>query len=460
MRYKDFKIAEANIPDNERNEKYIPAINDALSSNKPLSIEPKGGEFKNQVLPFVPNQGQQIKTLSDPLTGIVKLPSGEEKEYTMAAYNLHKSAEIKAAQSGKAPEERIANKGEIVEGIYGAATMARLVNRPNADITPQDVYNVIARLPDTPQGGSVVINAEESNSDITDNFELVVKLKPQPYADLKNTSKIESMMGKTVRSVVAFVNNETIPRYAKLFAENQRPDSVDIISDGISDETGTKTDVKLIYKDENGQPVRDLIKYGQSVKVGAVKQFGQVGGGKASDSLERRFEKLEYMWEKFGIDVTPLKDMFVRSNRIEDAYEKVYDEAALMLKKELASSNNDNEKAWLKKFINGVKFFATLNDDNVNLIQFDNNGYFVLDFKRLDKLLDMGLDFDVMVQKGAVKNDPSIKLPKISIVDNKTGKKFLTWRMYRDGKGYIRNYIEKEDGLKQITMARKGKAAK
>lgn len=447
MRYTEIKEASLS---GKTDVKYMDTVNAMIDQGAEFLIGASGDKGT-----FIANKGQKVTDRSAPIQGTIDGEPG-----TVRFVDIYKSADMKAAATGKAPQERIANKGEIVEGIYGAATMARLVNRPNDDITPQDVYNIIARLPDTPQGGSVVINAEEANSDITDNFELIVKLKPQPYADLKNTKKIDAMMGNIVRSVVAFVNNETIPRYAKLFAENQRPDSVDIISDGISDETGTKTDVQLIYKDENGQPIRELIKYGQSVKVGAVKQFGQVGGGKASDTLEKRFEKLEFMWDKFGVDVSPLKDMFTKSSRIEDAYEKVYDEAAKILKQDLAGINVDKEKAFLEKFINGIKFFATLNDDNVNLIQFDEKGYFVLDFSRLNKLFDMGMDFDVIVQKGVAKSDPSIKLPKITVIDAKTKTPFFSIRMYRAGTGYIRNYIEKEAGLKQITMARKGKAAK
>ena len=446
MRYTEIKEASLS---SKTDVKYMDVVNAMINQGAKFSLGKSGDQGT-----FIANKGQTVTDRTAPIQGTIDGQPG-----TARFVDIYKSAEIKASQSGKAPQERIANKGEIVEGIYGAATMARLVNRPNQDITPQDVYNMIARLPDVPQGGSVSINAQESNSDITDNFELVIKLKPQPYADLKNTKKIEAMMGNVVRSVVAFVNNETIPRYAKLFAENGRPDSVDVISDGISDETGTKTDVKLIYKDENGQPVRELIKYGQSVKVGAVKQFGQVGGGRASDTLEKRFEKLEYMWEKFGVDVTPLKDMFVKSNRIEDAYEKVYDQAAEILKQELAGANADSEKAFLKKFINGVKFFATLNDDNVNLIQFDEKGYFVLDFSKLNKLFDMGMDLGVVIQKGKAKSDPSILLPKITIIDNKTKTPFMSIRMYRSSTGYIRNYIEKEKGLKHLTKVR-GKSNK
>lgn len=445
MRYSDLKIIEmAALTGGSKDDKYLPTVQDMIDSGAEFFIGTDGSQGT-----FIADKGQKITSRAQMIKG--KL-DGEPAEVKVS--NIYKSADMKAAQSGKAPTERIANKGEIVEGIYGAATMARLVNRPNESITPQQVYDIIAKLPDTPQGGSVTINAQESNNDITDNFELIVKLKPQPYADLKNTKKIDAMMGNIVRSVVAFVNNETIPRYAKLFAENGRPDSVDIISDGISDETGTKTDVKLVYKDENGNPVRELIKYGQSVKVGAVKQFGQVGGGRASDSLEKRFEKLEFMWEKFGIDVTPLKDTFVNSNRIEDAYVKVYDQAADIIQKQLAGANQDNEKEFLKKFVNGIKFFATLNDDNVNLIQFDEKGYFVLDFSKLNKLFDMGMDLGVIVQKGKVKSDPSIELPKITIIDNKTKTKFMSIRMYRSGTGYIRNYIEKEDGLKSLTKVR------
>ena len=404
MRYVDIKEAALS---NKSDEKYLPIVQQMLDKGAEFLIGKNGDQGS-----FIANKGQKITARNQMLQGTIE---GEPAEVKVGT--IYKSAEMKAALSGKAPQESIANKGEIVEGIYGAATMARLINRPNESITPQQVYDIIARLPDTPQGGSVTINAQESNNDVTDNFELIVKLKPQPYADLKNTKKIDAKMGNIVRSVVAFVNNETIPRYAKLFAENGRPDSVDIISDGISDETGTKTDVKLVYKDENGNPVRELIKYGQSVKVGAVKQFGQVGGGRASDSLEKRFEKLEFMWEKFGIDVTPLKDTFVNSNRIEDAYVKVYDQAADIIQKQLAGANQDNEKEFLKKFVNGIKFFATLNDDNVNLIQFDEKGYFVLDFSRLNKLFDMGMDLGVIVQRGKVKSDPSIELPKITIID-------------------------------------------
>jgi len=446
MRYTEIKEASLS---GKTDVKYMDAVNAMIDQGAEFLIGKNGDQGT-----FIADKGQKVTDRTAPIQGTIDGTPG-----SVRFVDIYKSSDMKAQHTGVAPQERIANKGEIVEGIYGAATMARLVSRPNQDITPQDVYNMISRLPDTPQGGSVTINAQESNSDITDNFELVIKLKPQPYADLKNTKKIDAMMGNIVRSVVAFVNNETIPRYAKLFAENGRPDSVDVVSDGISDETGTKTDVKLIYKDENGQPVRELIKYGQSVKVGAVKQFGQVGGGRASDTLEKRFEKLEFMWEKLGIDVTPLKDMFVNSNRIEDAYEKVYDAAADTLRDQLAGANADDEKAFLQKFINGIKFFATLNDDNVNLIQFDEKGYFVLDFSKLDKLFDMGMDLGVVVQKGAAKSDPSIKLPKITIIDNKTKTPFMSIRMYRAGTGYIRNYIEKEKGLKALTKVR-GKSNK
>ena len=446
MRYVDIKEAALS---NKSDEKYLPIVQQMIDKGAEFLVGKDGDQGS-----FIANKGQKATARNQMLQGTIE---GEPAEIKVG--NFYKSAEMKAALSGKAPQERIANKGEIVEGIYGAATMARLITRPNADITPQDVYKVIAGLPNVPQGGSYSVNAKENNNDISDNFELIVKLKAQPYADLKNTKKIDAMMGNIVRSVIAFVNNETIPRYAKLFSENGRPDSVDIISDGISDETGTKTDVKLVYKDENGQPVRELLKYGQSVKVGAVKQFGQVGGGATRDTLEKRFEKLEFMWEKFGVDVSPLKRTFSTANRIEDAYEAAYDAAAKTLADKLAVANDEQEKLFLKKFINGIKYFATLNDDDVNLIQFDEKGYFVLDFKRLDKLLDMGMDLGVSVQKGTAKSDSTIKLPKITIKDNETGTPFMSIRMYRTSSGYIRNYIEKEEGLKALTKVR-GKSNK
>lgn len=440
MRYNEIKEASLS---GKTDVKYLDTVNDLVSQRKTFYIGKNGDQGE-----FVPDSGQKFADRTTPIKGTI---NGEPAQVRFV--DIYKSADIKAAATGKAASEKIANKGEIVEGIYGAATMARLIKRPNESITPDDVYAIINELPNMPQGGSVKKSANEVTSDISDNFELIVKLKPQPYADLKNTAKIKAMMGGIVKSVVNFVNNETIPRYAKLFSENGRPDTVSVVSDGISDETGTKTDVRLIYTDAEGKVHRDLVKYGQSVKVGSVKQFGQVGGGAASDSLETRFSKLELLWDKFGIDIGDLKTRFTQSNRIEDAYEYVYDQAAARLKDELAGSNENKESEFLKKMVQGIKFFATLNDDNVNLIQFTEKGYYVLDFKKLDRLFKQGLDLDVIVQKGKVKGS-DINLPKVTIIDKNTGTPFLSIRMYRAGTGYIRNYIEKEKGMVAMTKVR------
>lgn len=348
-------------------------------------------------------------------------------------------------------EGKVSNKGEVIEGILGAATMARLLQRPGQSISPEDVHSVIKALPNTKDGGKITRTVPEGES-ITDSISLTVKLKPATYSDFKNEQKWPILTGYT-NSVVAYVN-DAVNRYATFFETNGRPDRIDVVSDGVSDETGTKTDVYMIYIDANGE--RRLQHFDLSAKSGTTKQIGQVGGGRQTAALEERFQLLKDMWLRFGVDVGIMEKEFISSNSIEEGYAKVYSLAAKILQEKLAGAREDVELNFLKTLVNGIKYFATLNDDRIKLVQFTKTGFYVLDFKKLDRLYDnQEIDLTAEYVVGGAESGDS--LPKVVILDKASGDKFLSIRMYRTAGGYIRNYIEKEKGLVKLTKVRGNK---
>ena len=446
MRYADFKITEmamvassspASIPT------YIDGINNILKQPDAKLKMGKTGDYF-----FTPNPGQQIKDITDTIQGTGQDHLGKDVT-AIVAKNIFKSPDVKGGESGK-KEDYFGNKGEVAEGVLGCATMAKLIKRPGADISSADILNIIGQLPDN---GELVKTAAETESNITDKFNLVVKLKPDAFKSLRNTELLSKKMSKEINSIKDYIN-DAVRRYSKMFEINGRPDAVDIISDGISNEVGTKTDVELVYNNEKGKRVVKNIDL--SVKTGTTKQMGQVGSGGARMTTDQRFDILKNMWTRFGVDIDSVKGKFVKAKNIEDAYDVAYIEANRQIQQELAGSSEDEEKRFLKQMVDGIKYFATLNDDKVRLVQFTQKGYYVLDFKRLNKLFDQNkLNLTSRLVYG--KSGDGVRLPKVIIYDNETNKDLLTIRMFRNAAGYIRNYIEKEALMVQLTKVRGNK---
>ena len=170
-------------------------------------------------------------------------------------------------------------------------------------------------------------------------------------------------------------------------------------------------------------------------------------------TMDARFDILDNMWKRFGVDISGVKAEFTKATNIEDAYDIAYINANQQLQQDLAGSAEDEEKRFLKQMVDGIKYFATLNDDRVRLVQFGQRGYYVLDFKRLDKLYDRN-DINLTSRLVYGKTSDGIKIPKVIIYDNETNTDLLTIRMFRNAAGYVRNYIEKEALMVKLTKVR------
>ncbi len=377
-----------------------------------------------------------------------KISFGQFQKTTELGGQTAAAGEVKTA---------IANRGNVMEGVLGAATTARLMKRPGTDISVAEVINVINSLPNTPQGGVKQFKAASDN-DITDTFELTVRLDAAHYADFVNVELLQSdvKMKKYLVQVVNYCNEAaTVERYASFFENNDRPDVVQIIADGISDNTGRKTDIFMIYIDNNGD--RKVKHFDISLKAGTTPQFGQAGGGSSiAPPSDENFTKLEDMFDVFGVDISPIKKSYIDSSSFAEAYTKAYAYAAKAINDVLAGKDADLEMKFMQKFINGIKYHGTLNDDSVKLLQFEENKFYLLDFSKLDRLFDKG-NIDLAAKYDMQGNG----LPVLQVYNKALTKQnvFMSIRPKPEaGKTKtIRNLIQKGPELKRLTTVRSAK---
>jgi hypothetical protein len=413
-------------------EKYIPAINALLQKdgiNMPL--EKTAGVYIN----FYPEPGQQVSELTDLING--KLDDGTI--VSKPAKHLYKSKDIHNLTTGKAEGTKVINRGELAEGYHAAAAFARLIKRPVQPIALDDITKIISRLKN---GKTLVLNKQETDNKIADEFHLTVSLKPAQWDAFKDPETVPRM-GQILNSIITDANTETA-RFAQRFATNQRFDVVRVIGDGVSEETTRKTDVSF----ENHAEQKFA---GFSLKVDN-KQVHQVGGGAITATLEQRFNILSH--KLFGVDgkfplanISSSKAEFLNAPNIVESQKVAYNAAVNSLNQNLQSDNQ--EKYFIRSLVSAMKYWIGRTDPNIKVKQFTNKGTLILDPQKIDGLIDNDqLDLQAIYTEG------SSGLPKIIIKDVVSNKNLVSFRTKREGEKYLRNYIEKEELWVELTVVK------
>jgi len=253
------------------------------------------------------------------------------------------------------------------------------------------------------------------------------------------------LLASEFSSAAAYVNSSDAERYSKYFYINGRSDQIVIMADGVTGEKEQKTDVWVYVTDEDGNPRK--LRLNTSLKVGGVKQFGQVGGDK--DDTQQT------LWNYFGINVRPALADFkskMKSEGPRAALGQVYEYATDQLNQELEKSKPKDKAKILDSIATGITHFATLGDPNVELVDFSDGGFKILRFNKLvDRLKDTDLEATYVTDK---------TWPEVVIHERSNPKnKLLTIRMKVENKPnggiYVRNYIEKGPLLEKLTEYRK-----
>jgi len=360
-------------------------------------------------------------------------------------FNVYTGADKAAAD----PEDvgKIGNRGETSEGILGAAMFAKFTKRESGEdigtVTAEDISGVLDSLKKTGQD-QYEVEVDDYDNEHADRVTFVLRLKSGPYQDLMDPAK-RSLLADEYASAAAYVNSSDAERYSRYFYINGRADQIVIMADGVTGEKTQKTDVWVYVTDEDGNPRK--LRLNTSLKVGGVKQFGQVGG----DSEQTQ----QTLWKYFGVDVEPALAEFkknIRGGNAKAALASVYQYAAQQIDSELQNADADVKAKMIDGIAQGITHFATLGDPRVELVDFSKGGFKILRFNNLVEKLK-GVDL-------AATYVDTLAQPQVDIHERGNPKnRLLQIRMKIENKPkggvYTRNYIEKGPLLEKLTEYKK-----
>jgi len=282
---------------------------------------------------------------------------------------------------------------------------------------------------------------------------LVLKMKKGPDRDLFDKNK-RPLLEDEFNSVVKFANGPYAKKYSSFFARNGKADTVKVISDGVSAETTTKTDVYVQMPSEidNREGSKNfgkprVLKFEVSLKSGAVRQIGQIGG---SD-----FDKQIELWELFGVDVKDLQKEYESKDTEKEKLSITYEAVAQRLGDSLMGDKDSTERKVLRKVEDAIKYFATRRDPKVRVVKFSKGDYKMLDVTRIDnKILDQ-IDLTTVLTTG------SSGLPTVIVKDKEMKDTNYVVRIRvkteKNDKGqlYFRNIIEMGPMLEKMLKIEK-----
>ena len=412
----------------KRNFEKLGTFIDKINSNKPFALV-DGGEV---IIDKSEAERIQSMATAGELRGSISVKTNQG---TKPLSSLAKTAEFGGTGL---QADKLANKGEIAEGILGAAMFAKLSARISTgigNVGGPEVWAVIDKLKNSGQDSYSVEVKDKGRAVVNDKIEFTLRLKAAPYRDIMDPNK-RALMNDLVASALAYANSIRAQEYSEYFFLNGKPDIISVVSDGVSGEKTRKTDVEVYVTDPKTGRV-DKRKLNISLKAGSD-QMGQVGGA--------TFDKMVELWSKFGILVDSYKEEYEKAfndNGSDYAIEFIYREADQLLKQLLSGDFDDEEYIYLRKFFNGIDYFATLNDPSIELVSFEAGKHKVLKFSQLaKKLKQINLD--------SAYNE-STKNPRVDIFDRNTGEIFLTVRHKTEDMGKVRrNYIEKGPLLSKL----------
>lgn len=319
------------------------------------------------------------------------------------------------------------NRGDMAEGIFAAAITARFMNK-NMLIQPVHVIALIDRIDNKKMQQKMVYDSPNKDAKITDKVTFQLGLALSNLVALTDKG-VQSTLTDIINAAVKYANSSIITSWSKLLYENGKYNEIEVIADGIGDQTGTKVDVRIKV---DGKPTNINV----SLKADDVKQFGQVGGSSFDAQVE--------LWKQLlGFDVKKYESAYyakIKKNDVIGALKEVYDGAATMFN----SAVKSNRLEIYKKLADGINYFATLREENVTLVQLTKEEAQVYKFDNIEKLLK-----DV---KLTAKLNTSKATPEVNFEDD-NGMVLLTIRIKTENKPngiYVRNYVEKGKLLSKL----------
>ena len=290
---------------------------------------------------------------------------------------------------------RIANKGDVAEGILGATIMARLLgynaNRGSAPkVSISDVLAVLGALDrqsDKNPRDRKTSKELEFQGDIQKS--LKIALNVGNFNDLMSDEK-RPIVYPIYEAVLSYVNSNYFLDFLKSTVFNPEPFELEVLVVGAEEQMASKADVRI---EKDGIPI-----WSHSLKLGS-RQLGQVGG-KSADKV------FEYVTKVFGFEASPERkkeysDMLTSLDG-DNNRQKFYDASSLVftdlhryMKRQLSS----NQAAYTEKLLNSLKQSAISDESNIDVLNFEKSTFRLLDFEQIKEILNY-IDLDVDLSAG------------------------------------------------------------
>lgn len=400
---------------------FIDAVTDSMRTGTPLNA----GKDKF----VIQNSSKNIEVLNKWL----KLASSSSTEKEALALELtdKRNQSVKISRFDKPKKGAGGNRGDIAEGIIGAAITARFVSK-NQEITVRDVEKILANMKGSGSRRDTMFKSPNKDARVVDDVRFFLSLA-KPNMDALTDRKNYAPLSDLFQSAVKYANGKTIREWSEILYSNNQYNKIEVISDGLGGQRSTKVDVSVLV---DGKATDINV----SLKAGDVKQFGQVGGVE--------FEKQHTLWLKaVGIDVKALESKYnglLEDKKATEAIYMIYDFVAR--KMNAALSSTQSSKKMLDNLAEGILHFATLNEKDVTLVQLNRGEAKIYNFSNVKNMVSSlsGMRADLKDSAGK---------PKL-VISDKTRKTLLEFRAKQEnktnGEVYIRNYIEKGDLLSDL----------
>lgn len=357
----------------------------------------------------------------------------------------------------------VANKGDVAEGILGAAIVASLI-APEVPVTYASVVKILGDLnknKNQAKSPKIVIktnsfkvpNNPKLKGSKSDNVTFTLGLASGNFNALFNSNFLSSMSG-IIGAAVKFANSSSVKGYAMQIYNDPKSNQVEVKSVGTENQKGTKVDL-MVLEDGVTVPWGSM-----SLKAGGTKQMGQVGKQYSNFSEDGGSRGIANLFNSlFGVMIDPkLGDMYsnaIRSGTEEQviaAITKVYKNAEQKVHQRFGGDQEELIDL-LKTLAAGIQKEAVLDETEVILVHLGEGDFKVLDFNRLTEMMD---DPSVEVEIGTDLRLES-KVPYFSIWMTVNGQPYgniISIRpkiRFKDGKlGEFRHYVEKEAGLAKL----------
>ena len=337
----------------------------------------------------------------------------------------------------------IRNKGDVAEGILGAAMATAFISGGN-QISVADVEAFLDDLNQkenervgTNKTAKVLTKPIERQDGTIDTITCVIRLSTINFNDLMNKDKRSALTG-LFNAAVAYANSEEALEATLAVATNGEDNKVAVVSDGVSGQTSTKIDIK-VFLDGVATSIGRI-----SLKAGGTDQLGQVGG--TWEAISGLFKIM------FGIEIderlkegwqTAMMPAGRTAERVQAEAKKIYANADEKLNKLLKGDDVGEEIDLIQTIAAGMNYQVALAEEGVILVHLDAGDFKVLDFAMLEDVLrEQEVDLASVLKLGG-------KNPIIQIIDKKAGNKPLFQvRFKQEGGGStIRHYVEKKQHM-------------